>query len=335
MTEVGSCLRIGLVGLGHVGSVHIEAIRRTPGLVLSACCDRDQRLRSLVPTSVPFYVDVARMLDDGGLDVIVIATPNETHERMVTICASSDVDIILEKPSAASIDGFDAISLPFVQQGRLLYHAHHAQHGLEMELLGSFAQGLDPDDLGPVTSFSCLFHDPYVDDSGVQERALSLGDSWVDSGINALSVLDRVIDLCHLELVHRTSGRLPTGGPVVQSMAQFRILESAPEQENGPRRVAGMGSIHTSWIDGEDRKRTWLLFGRSGIEVLLDHSGQSMEVREPGKPVRRLTSTRSQQPRLVNHYLGVFGEFIQYRRSGLSNARVARRILELLYGNRE
>lgn len=332
MTRGVAPLQVGIVGLGHVGAVHIEAIRRTPGLELRACCDQNEHLDRVVPATVPFYSDMVRMLDDADLDVVVIATPNATHERLAMRCASADVDVILEKPSAASVDGFDVVTSLYERRGLLLYHALHAEHGLEMELFSEFAQDLAAS-LGPLTGFSCVFHDPYVDASGIRKHAQSLGDSWVDSGINALSVLAKVVDLQRLELVNRTSGRLPTGRTSVQSTAHFRIFADARNQElTRPAPVAGMGTINTSWIDGEDNKRTWLHFGRSGTEVLLDHSDQSMVIREPGQLVRRLTAKMSDHPRLLNHYLGVFGEYTECRHNGRSNGIVARRILELLYG---
>lgn len=333
MTEPAPPLRTGIVGLGHIGAVHVEAIERTPGLVLTACCDRDERLRALVPRLVPFYVDAGRMLEEVDLDVVVIATPNDTHESLVARCASADVDVILEKPSAGSVEGLDAIAARFDRSGKLLYHALHAQHGLEMELFRSFVQRSSPRDLGPLTSFSCIFHDPYVDRSGIKARAASLSDCWIDSGINALSVLGRIVGLRRLEVIDRTTGRLPSGGPTVQSTVVLRIYGSATASDpDTASQVAGMGSINTSWIDAEDRKRTWLSFGSSGTEVLLDHSAQSMLVREPGRPLRNLTAPGSDRPRLLNHYLGLFRDFIDCRRHGRSNSDAARTILGLLYG---
>lgn len=333
MVDGSSPLRAGIVGLGHVGAVHVEALSRTPGLSLVACCDRDERLRTVVPQPVPFFTDLDRMLDQVALDVVVIATPKDTHEDLVTRCAAAAVDVILEKPSGGSVAALESISHSFERCGRMLYHALHAEHGLEMALFDSFRRKQTPAGLGPLTSFACVFNDPYVDDAGVVAHAASLGDSWVDSGINALSVLGRVVDLQRLEPINRTSGRLPGGGPTVQSTTQFRILGASPSGDQAsPAGLDGLGTINTSWIDGENRKRTWLSFSGSGSEVLLDHSDQSIEIRQSGQAPRRVTSNGSERPRLLNHYLGVFCDYLECRRLGHPNGPAARRILSLLHG---
>ncbi|GAA2050478.1 Gfo/Idh/MocA family oxidoreductase [Catenulispora yoronensis] len=92
-----SPLRVGLVGYGLAGSAfHAPLIRATPGLELTA-----------VVTSRPVPDDVVRVSSPDelwatGVDLAVVATPNRTHVPIATAALEAGVNVVVDKPLAAT-----------------------------------------------------------------------------------------------------------------------------------------------------------------------------------------------------------------------------------------
>ena len=74
-------VRTALVGCGKVGQIHAQALAALPESEFVAVCDVDvQRATSFATRfGVQPYSDVARMLDECGVQAICIATPHPLH----------------------------------------------------------------------------------------------------------------------------------------------------------------------------------------------------------------------------------------------------------------
>jgi predicted dehydrogenase len=94
-------LRIAVVGAGLIGRRHAEMIDREPGCTLGAIVEPDARAAAaaVAETGAPILQDVTE-LDDGSLNAVVIATPNDTHGKVAMACAKRGLAILLEKPIA-------------------------------------------------------------------------------------------------------------------------------------------------------------------------------------------------------------------------------------------
>lgn len=96
-------LRIGIIGIGNIGSAHAGAIYngQVKGAVLSALCDiSDARVRELKTTykDVPVYKDYIKMLDSGLVDAVIIATPHYLHPEMAEASIDRGINTLTEKP---------------------------------------------------------------------------------------------------------------------------------------------------------------------------------------------------------------------------------------------
>lgn len=92
-------LKIGLIGLGPIGSLHIDNL--TSGAVkdaeLSCVCDM-RKVDNPKIADIPFYSDIDQMLKEGGADAIVIATPSFTHFELAKKCLLAGKNALVEKP---------------------------------------------------------------------------------------------------------------------------------------------------------------------------------------------------------------------------------------------
>lgn len=96
-------LRVGVIGLGDVSSVHIHAIHSSELGKLVAVCDKNETLRKNF-LDIPFYTDIDKMLEDMHLDVVHICLPHDLHAQVTEYCVEEDVHVFLEKPVAINYE---------------------------------------------------------------------------------------------------------------------------------------------------------------------------------------------------------------------------------------
>lgn len=317
-------LRVGIIGLGHIGRVHLAALRKLSGFRVSAICDQDPRLADLAPEGTPFFNDPAAFFSC-SLDVIVVATPNHTHGRFALQAMSHGYPVIVEKPAAESLVELDAM-LAAAKAGTPIDFAFHAAHGREVVWTRQWLRE-EGSYMGPVTGFNSLFIDPYAGaQGGVTAAAASLGDAWLDSGINALSVLSGFIDMSSLNLVGTDVRRRSENGVVIDLAARFNF--PTPGSTN-----SGLGVIATRWTKRANNKQTRLDFGMADKSILLDHSAQIVALREPENGTKILADFSGSGERLFNHYLGVFSAYAARKGEpdGAADGTAGRRLHEILF----
>lgn len=104
--------RIGIVGTGLIGEVHIQAFQKHPLCELVAVCDMNvSRLQEMkMKYEIPeVYTNQAEMHEKCPLDGVIIATPDQFHREPALLAAAAGVDILLEKPIATTIEDAEAI----------------------------------------------------------------------------------------------------------------------------------------------------------------------------------------------------------------------------------
>ncbi|MBV8941485.1 MAG: Gfo/Idh/MocA family oxidoreductase [Solirubrobacterales bacterium] len=99
-------LRIGVIGVGLVGSAHIEAIART-GLaevtaVAASSAESARRAadRYLVPRA---EADWRSVVEDDSIDVVHNCTPNHLHDEVGRAALAAGKHLVTEKPLAATV----------------------------------------------------------------------------------------------------------------------------------------------------------------------------------------------------------------------------------------
>lgn len=105
-------LRFGIIGMGNMGSAHAEHIfeNKIAGATLAAVCDINQeRLQWALERfggNVLLYQDYRKLLSDGEVDAVLIATPHKLHPVIAIEAFSHGLCVLTEKPA-----GIDAASV--------------------------------------------------------------------------------------------------------------------------------------------------------------------------------------------------------------------------------
>lgn len=115
---------VGLVGFGLAGSVfHAPLIRAVPNLQLTRVST------SQVAEAEKFGLEpvagAEMIIDDPGIDVVVIASPNHTHGALAEAALKAGKHVVVDKPLAASTGEADFLIELAARQGRLLTVFHN------------------------------------------------------------------------------------------------------------------------------------------------------------------------------------------------------------------
>ncbi len=104
-------LRIGVLGVGNIGMVHLQSALAMPNVVVSAAADtvdanRDRAEQAGVDRT---YDDYVTLLETESLDAAIVALPPFLHADAVSHAADAGVDVFVEKPLARSTEEADEL----------------------------------------------------------------------------------------------------------------------------------------------------------------------------------------------------------------------------------
>jgi predicted dehydrogenase len=108
---VTTALRVGIVGAGWAGARHAKSLRTFGGTAIAGVVDRDAcRADGLArSTESSAYATLEELIDQGGPDALIIATPSGAHAEAAIPALESGVAVYLEKPIARTLADADAI----------------------------------------------------------------------------------------------------------------------------------------------------------------------------------------------------------------------------------
>ncbi len=98
-------VRLGVVGVGSWGRMHIRAYLQHASADLVAICDQDAKRAASTAKEFGvgrYFTSVDEMLAE-GLDGISIATPDTAHADIAVKAASQGVHVLVEKPLATTV----------------------------------------------------------------------------------------------------------------------------------------------------------------------------------------------------------------------------------------
>ncbi len=93
-----SDLRIGLVGCGGIGGVHLRSWAKVDGAEVVAACDADASRAEA--TGAAAYTEFRNMLESAELDAVDICTPPSLHAEVARAAAERGMPVLCEKPLA-------------------------------------------------------------------------------------------------------------------------------------------------------------------------------------------------------------------------------------------
>lgn len=120
-----SPLRVGLIGFGYAGSTfHAPLVDATAGLELAAVASSNA---AKVMSVLRRTVDVCSaddLIGRADIDLVVIATPNDSHHRLALSALHAGHHVVIDKPFTVSVAEAHSL-LHLAQERRLVLSAFH------------------------------------------------------------------------------------------------------------------------------------------------------------------------------------------------------------------
>src|SRR6266516_5685606 len=105
-------MRFGFVGLGWAArGFHLPALKLVPGAVVAGGCDTspEQRDSWEHETGTPSYETLEELCAAGRPEVLIIATPPDSHANLCLLALDQGVHVICEKPFVETVEEADRV----------------------------------------------------------------------------------------------------------------------------------------------------------------------------------------------------------------------------------
>lgn len=119
---------VGVVGYGYAGRVfHSALVERAPGLALRAVMARDpaRREQAARERGVATYASLDELVAAPGVDLVVIATPHDTHATLAVAALEAGKHVVVDKPLAITLAEADRMVDAAGRTGRMLSVFHN------------------------------------------------------------------------------------------------------------------------------------------------------------------------------------------------------------------
>jgi predicted dehydrogenase len=303
-------IKTGVVGLGFIGTAHIEALRRLGVEVVGVAASSPDRARVKADALgiERVYDGVEEMAEDPAIDVIHIATPNYAHAEQAKIAFAGGKHVVCEKPLALSSNDTSDLVARATESGLVnavcfnirFYPANH-------QAMAMVAQG----DIGEPRFITGSYHQDWLlletdwnwrlqpDEAGRLRAVADIGSHWLDLTrfISGRNVVEVMADLHTLVPVRRHPA-----GPV-ETFATVTETEDLVTEEMTSDDAAGIllrfeggarGAVTISQVSagqknslryeiaGSESALRWL--SAQPDDLFIGHRGRANEIlsRDPG-----------------------------------------------------
>ena len=112
-------VRLGLIGMGLIGTAHVRTLQKVEECNLVAVADVDEKYKETASKlDVKYYLNYQEMIAQEKLQGVIIATPNHLHVPMGIACAQHGLHLFVEKPLASGLADADRL-LEVAQQNQV------------------------------------------------------------------------------------------------------------------------------------------------------------------------------------------------------------------------
>ncbi len=116
--------RVGILGSGARAQHLLQAAQSIPNVEIIAVCDayrgRAERSKALTDGKAGIYDDYRRILDQAGVDAVIIGSPDHWHRQMCLDALAAGKDVYVEKPLTYRVEEGLEIMAAVRRTGRIL-----------------------------------------------------------------------------------------------------------------------------------------------------------------------------------------------------------------------
>ncbi len=289
-------IKIGFVGLGTIFAWQKGALDELKDkYTITAVFDKNTSIATEFASenNVSTFDTLDAFLANADIDVVMVSTPPATHYDIAMQCIKAGRNVIVEKPGTTNLDDLKELYSASKEAGVLFCVVYHAADSIDIEWYLDNQDKLPAElRLDNAKEIESGFFDPYMIDGELIKDRCSLAGSFIDSGVNILSVLARLVKLENYSLVS------------FDSKEQDGVTYSSVSKYTDGRCLC---TINTSWAKGINQKTTLMKFYDTDKELLLDHSNQSVVIIDGDD--REVVFCDNTKARMHNQYINVYSNY--------------------------
>jgi predicted dehydrogenase len=197
-------LRIGLVGAGAFGEIHLQGFSKNPHCELVAIASRtEEHANSLSERfNIPktYFGDDSwiKMIENEELDVVSVCTPNYLHAPITLKAIEKDCHVLCEKPIAISREELDQMESMLNAKDLIFFTSFQKRYNPTFRLIKDI---LDEEILGKITLIRYYFshYGPYKSWRALSEEKWFFdsqkagGGVLLDLGVHCIDILRKLL----------------------------------------------------------------------------------------------------------------------------------------------
>lgn len=119
-------IRVGVVGVGHLGAKHAKIYQEIPNCSLVGVCDIDKSRLDEISSSlnIPAYTDYKELF--GQVDAVSIAAPTKLHRQIAYGFLKHNIHALVEKPFTSNLKEADSL-IKLAQKNKLILQVGHIE----------------------------------------------------------------------------------------------------------------------------------------------------------------------------------------------------------------
>nr|WP_100243655.1 oxidoreductase [Dyella ginsengisoli] len=293
-------IRVGLIGYGYAGKTfHAPLISATPGMELVAVASRDAAKVHADLPDVRVLPTPGALIADDDIDLLVIATPNDTHAPLASTALRAGRQVVIDKPMALDLAEARAlVALADASPGQLSVFHNRRWDSDYLAVKQAIGEG----SIGEVMHFESHIdrYRPAVRDRWRESAGpgagiwYDLGPHMVDQALQLFGLPERV----HAGLAIQRAGGLSDDWAHVRLDYGARqvIVHAGMLVAGGARRFVVHGTRGSLVKVGTDRQEAQMLAGQApGTPGWGDDPDPLVVIDGEGRETRRATAPGDQR----------------------------------------
>ena len=148
--------KLAIVGYGGQGAWHGMWAQKSDVIELAGIYDiREVRMQAARDAGIHTYENLAAILADASVDIVLCATPNDVHKDIVIDSLRAGKHVVCEKPVALSTEEFDQMCAAAHESGKLF--TVHQNRRWDVDVLG-IKSLIDAGTIGEVINIESRIH---------------------------------------------------------------------------------------------------------------------------------------------------------------------------------
>ncbi len=315
-------MRFGLIGVGAIGAIRAEAIRRSALCTLTAVSDLDEKRARRVAPSAQYLADASELATSSSIDAVIISVPPNYHEALAVAALNAGKHVLVEKPMAPSADACRRMIAASKAARRLLTVGYNHRYFEAAKRLRDAVQG------GLIGSLSHVR--AYAGHAGLAEfKAPWMYDAEIMGGGALMDNGTHILDLVRYAMGDATE---------VFGQATNRVWKLPVEDEAVTllRRADGAtASIEASWDEWKGYRFFIEAYGDRGMarasyapmqysQIILDTPGGPGKAKRDYYPKAMLREKfRGWQSTVVQTFVEEFADFVALADGATDLTRIA------------